>query len=65
MRQGHRSCATNAVNRTYSARRAVEICLRQWRLVEGQPLLVEAQERQVEEYNNPLPLPDERAGADP
>ena len=27
VRRGHRPCATNAVNRTYSARQAVEICL--------------------------------------
>ena len=64
MRQGHSRCATNAVYRTYSARRAVEILLHQWRLVEGQPFLVEARERPVEE-KSPLPLPVEGAGTGP
>ena len=47
-----------------SARRAVEIFLHQWRLVEGQPISVEALERPVEE-NRPPPNPVEGAGTGP
>ena len=46
------------------ARRAVEIFLHQWRLVEGQPISVEALERPVEE-NRPQPNPVEGAGTGP
>ena len=61
VRQGDMLCAANAVNRTYSALRAAEICLHQWRLVEGQLFLVEARELPVEKKKT-LSRPDEGAG---
>ena len=48
VQQGHGRCTTSAVNRTYSARRAVEICIHQWRLVESQLFSLEAREGPVE-----------------
>ena len=59
--------STNKVNfppPASTARRAVEVLLIRMRLVEAQPILVEARERPVEE-KEPQPNPDEGAGTGP